>query len=151
MKCKQIAIKCKQTAEINIKIYQFQRQISNRISLIQGSKGSKTTSYLGSAHFHTIHNDMRQEQQCYCRCCLFHAVKMEPAVSSSHHPKSFCCCLPGVLSNMTEEIGLRRTTMRNQYQHACAPTCSSHYSLVSSRAQHSLLSHHISLQQTQNF
>ena len=36
----------------------------------------------------------------------FHAEKMEPAVSSSHHPKSFCCCLPGVLSNMTEEIGL---------------------------------------------
>ena len=25
---------------------------------------------MGSAHFHTIHNDMRQEQQqCYCRCC----------------------------------------------------------------------------------
>ena len=99
----------------------------------------KIISYLGSAHFHTIHNDMRQEQQqCYCRCCLFHAVKMEPAVSSNHHPKSFCCCLPGVLSNMTEEIGLSSKNHHEKSILACMCT----YILLALLLYHHVLNTH---------
>ena len=51
----------------------------------------KIISYLGSAHFHTIHNDMSWRQRCCCRfwgSCCEASWRRRPAVSSSSHPKA---------------------------------------------------------------